>query len=159
MIKHTQIRKAIADGLSEYLGVPVIMANQTAPIPEHPYVSFTVTTPSISDNGTYARFDDGYDRKRAGQIWSITAQALESDMAAEIASKAYDYFDSIGRQHLKNNEIVVVSIGNTSNRDTLLTTMYEYRCGFDVTFAVLDEIDRTELDEGEIISAGITIKD
>jgi hypothetical protein len=155
MIDHKAVRCAVVNGLQEYIGCNVIMANQAVTVPKHPYISFTVTTPIVSNNGTYGRYTDGMNRKLVKQIWSFTSQTSDADEAVMLIHKAHDYFDSIGREFLKSNGIVVESLGNITNRDTLLTVMYEYRCGFDVTFTLLDEIDRAELNEGEIATADV----
>lgn len=154
MIDYKKLRCIIVDLLKEHTGVEVVLANQTAHQPEYPYISFTITSPMIANNGTYGRYSDGYDRKSVKQIWSITAQAETTDKAAIIAQKAFDFFDHF-REVLAENQIVVVRLGNITNRDNFLTINYEYRCGFDVTFGLMNEIDRSELNEGEIVTTEI----
>ena len=39
--------------LEQALGCPVVLANQTAPAPPYPYVSYTITTPVHHVGGTY----------------------------------------------------------------------------------------------------------
>lgn len=155
MIDFKNIRTVIADALAEYTGCPVVMANQTAHIPKYPYISFTVTTPARSNNGTYGAYSDGVYKKPINQIWSFTAQSGAPDEAQELALKAHNYFDYIGIEHLKENGIVVSRLGDITNRDSLLSVNYEYRNGFDVTFGLMDKIDSLELNEGEITTADI----
>lgn len=154
MINYGKIRNTVVDLLKRHTGVEVVLANQAAHIPKYPYISFTVTSPIIANTGTYGRYDDGFDRKPVKQVWSITAQAESTDEAAIIAQKAYDFFDRF-HDILAEYEIVVVRLGNINNRDNFLTVNYEYRCGFDVTFGFMNEINHSELNDGEIISAQI----
>lgn len=140
MIKHEAIREAIVDGMSEYCGCKVIMANQTAEAPKRPYISFTITTPIVANNGTYGVHRDGTERKPVKQIWSFTTQTANPGEALELANTAYDWLDNLGTEYLNNHDIVVETLTNITNRDNLLTSMYEYRCGFDVTFTFMNVV-------------------
>lgn len=157
MIDISAIRTAVVDLLTNNTGCEAVLANQTAHIPQHPYISFTITTPLTANNGGWGRYDDGVDRKPVKQIWSITAQSKTHDEAFTLAMKAHNVFDtSIGRKPLyEDHGISIEQVGDITNRDTLLTNFYEYRCGFDVTFTMFDEIDISTLGEGEITSADI----
>ncbi len=150
MIDFERVRKVIVKALKEYLGCEVVLANQTAPIPEYPYVSFSITTPIVANRGTWGRCDDDMDRKQIEQIWSITVQSDKSGESAQLCLKAYDWLDHIGTLFLNDNKIVVQRLENITNRDNLLSVGYEYRNGFDVVFSLMDEISVDELDEGEI---------
>lgn len=157
MIDFKRIRTVIADALSKYAACPVVLANQIAHIPRHPYISFTVTTPVGANNGTYGAYEDGIYRKPINQIWSFTAQSGAPDEAQELALKAHNYFDYVGVTSLVESGIVVSRLGDITGRDSLLSVNYEYRCGFDVTFGLMDEIDSRELDEGEIKTTDIRV--
>lgn len=150
MIDFERVRKVIVKALKEYLGCEVILANQTAPIPKYPYVSFSITTPVVANKGTWGRCDDGTDRKQIEQIWSITVQSNKTQESMDICLKAYDWLDHIGTLFLNDNNIVVQRLENITNRDNLLSVGYEYRNGFDVVFSLMDEISVDELGEGEI---------
>lgn len=158
MINIAKVRETVTDLLQSYISCVVVQANQTAHVPKHPYVSFTITTPMAANNGTYGRYDDDVNRKPIKQIWSLTSHSDNSDEAFTLACRAHNFLDAIGNTKFKENGITVEMLGNVTNRDTLLTTFYEYRCGFDVTFTMMDEIDQSEFDEGEIISADIKNK-
>ena len=157
MIEYKKKRDTIVNLLKAHTGVEVVLANQAAHIPPYPYISFTITTPMTANNGTYGRYNDGFDRKPVNQIWSITSQAQTLDEAQETAQKAHDFFDR-GYEVLAEDEIVVVRLGDITSRDNFLTTEYEYRCGFDVTFGLMNEIERSELDEGEIETSNIILE-
>lgn len=154
MIDYAEIRKTVVDLLKAHVGVEVVLANQTVSKPEYPYISFTVTSPMIRTGGTYGRYSDGIDRKPVTQVWSFTVQSQSSDESQTLAQKAFDFFDRFYNALAEHN-IVVVRIGDITNRDNFLSVEYEYRCGFDVTFGLMNEIDRSLLNEGEIISADI----
>lgn len=144
MIKYKSIRETIVEGLKGYLGCEVVLANQTVPMPEYPYVSFTVTTPKGANQGTYGYYADGIYRKPIKQIWSITVQSATPDEATELADKAHDYFGCLSKDYLQKNDIVVEKVGDITNRDNLLTYQYEYRSGFDITFVIMDELEIPE---------------
>ena len=43
----------IVNELSQYTGCTVVLANQTAPMPPYPYISYTIITPVRAVGGTY----------------------------------------------------------------------------------------------------------
>ena len=157
MINYRQIEKIISEGLKTHLGCEVIMANQNSPIPKYPYVSYTVVTPKKANNGTYGEWEDGVKRKEVQQIWSFTVQAATDTESKVIALSAQDYFGDIGYLYLSDNGIAVQLLGNITCRDNFITTGYEYRNGFDVTFALADEIAKNEDDENAEAIKGVSL--
>ena len=159
MISFANIRTVIANALKAYTGAEVVMANQTATMPDYPYISFTVSTAMSANNGTFGRYIDPDDEdgaiygKQVNQIWSFTVQSDDADEAAVLAYKAHDYFDLIGREYLYDNGMAVVRVESITNRDSLLSVMYEYRYGFDVTLAMMNVVSSSELGEGVIETA------
>ena len=152
MIDLRQNEIIIVEGLQKELDCPVIRANQTAPIPPYPYVSYTLMTPVSANNGTWGEYEDGKDRKPFTQTWSFTIQSNDSTESQMLALKAYDWFDHVGTVPLNDNHIIVQSISNITNRDNLLTVEYEYRNGFDVVFWWLSEVENTTTATGTIDS-------
>lgn len=140
MINQKQNESIIINGIQEYINCPVILANQHAPIPAYPYVSFTVTTPVVINKGSYGTEYDGVFYKPVKQVWSFTVQSDYTDQCMEIALKLHDWFSLVGITYLQDNEIVIERLENIGNRDNLITIQYEYRRGFDVTFVLMDEI-------------------
>lgn len=134
----------IAEGLKEHLGCEVVRANQNTPIPKLPYVSYTVTTLMKANNGTWSEYEDGTKYKEVQQIWSFTVQADNDTESKALAIMAHDYFDEVGCLRLNDNGIVVQLLGDITNRDNFLTTGYEYRNGFDVTFAFINAVGESE---------------
>lgn len=139
MVNSREIETIIVDGLQAYLtsrgyNCPVIMANQTAPIPDYPYISYTITTPVKANMKGYCIGKDGTRYKSLVQTWSFTAQADDDNTANQVIMEAYDYFVLAGNTYLSDNNIVAQQVYNITNRDNLLTIDYEYRRGFDVDF-------------------------
>lgn len=129
------------------LGCEVIASNQTGPSPSYPYVSFTVTTPVVSDGKGWARDRDGREFKDLAQIWSFTVQSEDPFQAAQIALDAYEWLSTeSGNLYLAERGIVVQGLGNIGNRDNLLSIQYEYREGFDVTFLLRHTSKETVFD-------------
>ena len=149
MINFRQTEKAIVDGLQSRISeagitCPVIRANQTAPIPPYPYVSYTVTQPIVSDSKGYSEAKDKTRFKTLSQVWSITVQSKDDEEALNIAMIAYDWFSIEGNTYLSDNNIVVQRVMNVTTRDNLLSIEYEYRKGFDIFFDLVHEISQTE---------------
>lgn len=155
MIDFERIRRIVVKSIKEYLQVPVIRTNQNAEPPQYPYIGYTVTTLMKTNNGTYGEFTESINgesvktyRKEFQQVWSFSVLSDDDMQSKTLAFKLYDYLDKIGSLQLAEQGIVVQLIENITNRDNLLSIDYEYRNGFDVTFAFMNEI----ADEAEEIS-------
>lgn len=140
MINYKNIRETVCGGLKEYLGVPVIRNNQNRDPPDHPYLSYTVTTFTSANKGTYGEFADGIDRKAVKQTWSVTAQSDNNDESVTLTFKAREWLEHSGRSYLGKNNVIVEQVTNITNRDNIITADYEYKNGFDVVFVMFDEI-------------------
>ena len=134
MIDYENMRNIVAKGLKDYLQCPVIRSNQNIEPPAYPYVSYTITTLASENKGTYGEYGDGQDRKPTTQTWSITAQSDTSGEDVTLIMKAREWLERVGSQYLNDNNVIVQSVGNVSNRDNVLTMEYEYKHGFDVVF-------------------------
>ena len=110
----------------------------------YPYVSYTVTTFSSANNGTYGEYEDGTDRKPVKQTWSITAQSDNNDESVTLAAKAREWLDHSGNLYLNDKNVIVEKVTNITNRDSIITVDYEYKNGFDVVFVLYDEIKLTD---------------
>lgn len=140
MIDYENMRAVIVTGLKEYLKCPVIRSNQAAEPPPYPYVSYTITTLMSANNGTYGEYEDGIDRKAFTQTWSITALSANNSESVMLAVKIREWLDRVGMTYLRDNNVIVQSIGSITNRDNILSVGYEYKNGFDVVFWLLDEV-------------------
>ena len=146
MIDFEAKRNIIVSAIETYLELPVMRANQTAEPPNGDYIGYTVTTAMKVNNGTYGEYTRNgrkYYGKEFQKIWSFTAHSTNKKKKKNAALKLYDFLDRIGNTELSDNHVVVQHIGDITNRDNLLTTGYEYRNGFDVTFNFLNEIEDT----------------
>lgn len=164
MINLEGIRQAVCKSIKDHLNKPVIRSNQNANPPDYPYITYTITTLMRANNGTYGVYveDDGKGnnqkvyRKGFQQVWSFTVHADNDLTSKQLALELYDYLDEIGRIDLADKGVVIQHIENITNRDTLLTTEYEYRNGFDVVFAFVNEIVDTDTDDVDNYSYNYT---
>jgi len=152
MLKTEEQRGIVASGLKTYLGYPVIRTNQTAPMPAFPYLGYNITTLASENKGTYGEYKDNKARKAVLQTYSFTAHSDDYSTAVELANKAREWLDLVGTQYLNDNDVIVQSVGNVSDRSNLLTSEYIYSYGFDCVFWMYDEISlaATEISNGEI---------
>lgn len=158
MIEHRQNEIIICDGLQEYLSTAermctVVFANQAAPIPPYPYVSYTITQAIVSDNRGYCIDSEGNRYRETLQTWSFTVHSDDDVEAMNIALKAYNWFSVVGKVYLNDNNIVVHKIGNVNNRDNLISIEYEHCNGFDVTFNLIDKIESKEFEYAGVIES------
>ncbi len=152
-IKNTE--SIIVAGLSEFVNCAVIASNQTAPAPDYPYVSYTVTTALDSNVKGFCIAADGTRYKELNQIWSFTSQSDDSIESVSNALRIKDYFDLAGNTYLSDNQIVAVKTGNIFNRDNIITINYEYRNGLDVTFRLLDVIKKEDAETAGYIETAV----
>lgn len=150
MIDFDSIRRYVVKGLKDYLKMPVIRSNQAEKPPSYPYLSYTITSLSSSNKGTYGAYKDGKERKPITQTWSLTIQTDDAIKAMEIALKAKDWFEHDGIPYLDKQEIIIQSVTGITNRDNLLTMEYEYRYGFDIVLWLLNETGDTNEETGVI---------
>lgn len=147
MIDYEKLRETVATGLSKYLGCPVVRSNQNESPPDYPYLSYTVTTLIKDNKGTYGVYVDENgaqtERKPFVQTWSVTALSNNNAESVALAVRAHEWLDYVGRVYLSDNDVIVQSVGGITNRDNFLTTEYEYRNGFDVTFWLMNEVKNT----------------
>lgn len=134
------------EGLEAYLSTEarpckVVRQNQVAPIPDYPYVSYTVTTPVVSPKGgTYSIAPDGTRYRKLEQGWSFTVQSDDADEAMNLAIEMFDFFALSGRVKLADSGIIVNRVGGITARDNLISIEYEHRNGLDVTFGLLHKV-------------------
>ena len=155
MVNTGNIRSTVVKNLREYVGRPIVRANQTAPMPAMPYGRYTITTLATANNGTYGEYEDGKARKPVKQIWSLTFEAEVYEEALNLANKAHSWFEYVGKTVLNDNDVIVEKVGAIGDRSNLLTIDYQYAQGFDVTFWAYDEI---EMPEAEVIESVVVNK-
>lgn len=141
MIDYEKYRPAVAKGVSDYVGVPVIRSDQNAPVEAKDYLTYTITTIAGKNNGTWQQHADGVDRLMVTSVWSITS--ISGDWATSVnnAVKAREWITHVGRAALSAAGITVQSATDINNRDNVLTVEYERKNGFDVVFYVYDAVE------------------
>lgn len=153
MINLENIRAVIVKGLREYIRVEIIRSSTVNRLPKLPFCSYTITSLLDNQKGTWGRYEDFTDRMPTTQAWSITLNSADFGECTNLALAAHDYFSKAGVNHLKNNGIVVKSVGAIVPRDNFLSVDYEYRQGFDVSFGLMNELsyeNETKADDIEI---------
>lgn len=144
MIDYENMRTTIVKGLKEFLKCPVIRSNQNAEPPAYPFISYTITTLQSENKGTWQEYEQGIDRQAVTQTWSITILSDDNNESVLLANKAKAWLTRLGTLYLNDNQVIVQSAGNITNRDNILTSEYEYKNGFDVVFWLYDEVENTQ---------------
>lgn len=150
LIEFEELRKNVVSGLSEYLGCTVIRGNQTGKIPDFPFLSYNITTYRTRNGGTYGVYDDGKQRIPTKQIWSLTVNSDNYSECAHLVNKAYDWLENVGSTFLKDNNLIVESLTNITDRSNILTYEYIYTYGFDCTFYMLNNVGNLQEQTGYI---------
>lgn len=153
MIDYAKYRPAVAKGMSQYVGVPVIRSDQNAPVKAKHYLTYTITTIAGKNDGTWQKHADGIDRLMVESIWSFTSISDDWETSVNNAIKAREWIMRVGRAALSALGITVQSATQINNRDNVLTVEYERKNGFDVVFYVYDAVENTT---GIIESVGTT---
>ncbi len=151
MLDNENIRKIIVQGLSNYLQVPVIRANQNAPPPDFPYLTYSVITLKNESKGTWGKYPDGSARMPCFQTWSFTAVSDKDAESICTAEKAREWLEYTGRQYLKQNNVTLHKAASINNRDSVISIDYEYKNGFDAVFAFLDKAEKSDEETTEYI--------
>lgn len=154
MVDTNNIRSTVVKNLKEYLGIPIVRANQTAKMPKMPYGRYMITTLATQNNGTYGEYEDNKARKPVNQMWSLVFESEDYEEAVTLANKAKTWFDYVGTLTLNDNDVIVERVGAVSDRSNLLTVDYQYTYGFDVTFWAYDEVEMPEIEEIEAVDLG-----
>lgn len=157
MIDYQRLINTVVKGLYVFVGCPVIPSNRTAEPPKYPYISYTITTPSSANKGTWEEYADTA-RKQVTQIWSITAFSNDDIESLTLANKARDWLDYVGRMYLKDRGITVQSVGAVTPRDNVLTVGYEYKKGFDCFFTCDDIVNMPEVETIETVEFDADIR-
>lgn len=141
MIDYAKYRPAVAKGVSEYVGVPVIRGNQNAPAKAKHYLTYNITTLAGKNDGTWQKHADGVDRLLVKSIWSFTSISDSWETSVNNAVKAREWITHVGRAALSALGITVQSATDINNRDNVLSVEYERKNGFDVVFYVYDAVE------------------
>ena len=145
-----EMRNAMVKKLWDYLGYPVVLANQVQPEAPFPFVIYSVTAPYIPGNtmGDYRTLPDGEDsivvrRVMPTATFSFTCCSMNrmgeggtfvsgADEAYELADEAMGWFLHTGYMDISALGITVVEVGQVQDRTTLVIDEAARRFGFDV---------------------------
>lgn len=155
MIDLDKIRSIVPNGMSEYIGIPIIRGNQSKRAPSHPYGTYNITTIAAANNGTWQQHEDGVDRLLVRSTWSFTFITDDWLQSIMYASNAREWLTHTGRVLLADNGITVQSVTDITNRDNILTVEYERKNGFDVVFYIYDEAANPSSQTGYIESVSL----
>lgn len=149
-------RNALILALTEYVGVPVLLADQTQPEEDFPFIVWAVLSDYAADGGLghYSTEDGGEGKavsvrtEQPTATLSFTACSINrtvpsedggppvyilgADEAQALAVKAQGFFLHGGRYDIQAAGFVVVDVTNASPRDALELDEMGRRYGFDV---------------------------
>lgn len=95
-------------------------------------------SPGFGDARGFPVYTEEEDKlvQRETVLFTVSFLSYADDNATSTynALRAQDWFKTIGRDHLKDLDVVVVNIGSIENRDILIGDEWERRMGFDVDF-------------------------
>lgn len=164
-----EARNIFTQKLEKYLGVPVVLSDQTTPPSDFPFAYYSITTPyaPTGEMGNYTQEDipggDEVAETRSEQPhatislvfcsinrWTkdedgqdVEPYIYGEDEAQTLAEKAQGYLLHVGYADLSNLGIVIVDVTNASNRTTLVVDEAARRYGFDVRIRYTREDSRT----------------
>lgn len=145
-----EMRNALVKKLWDYLGCPVVLADQVQPEAPCPFVVYSVTAPYIPGNemGNYRTLPDGEDsvvvrRVMPTATFSFTCCSMNrtgedgafvsgADEAYELADAAMGWFLHTGYMDISALGITIVEVGQVQDRTTLVIDEAARRFGFDV---------------------------
>ena len=147
-----QAREAIWAGLKEHIGCPVVLADETAEMPEVPYCYYSVLAPRITSHAfgliEIEERPEGFIRQRSEPVsatmsFTFCSQSRDvpggyiygEDEALELAEKAHGFFLLNGHCIVtEHGDIVIQNVGGVTNRSGFLVTDTIRRYGFDIRF-------------------------
>lgn len=163
------IRELIVTGLKGYTGLQAIDTDSNIRRPTYPFYSFKFISLLQDDDGegNYyhdfptsldSRFKYDYREIFSHQPYYVLSFAAYSDSLIECQDaiqRAWDWFKHVSYQDFKDKNLVVVEVGNITDRTVFKDVAFEYRYGFDVRIRRLHEIERrTETIESYKINKG-----
>ena len=156
------VRNVIVKGLTQYMGVPVILSDQIKKETPVPFMIYSVVSPHIPAAGVvYARrfAEDGHDvesvrTEQPTATLSFTACSENRDgsggkvsgesEAIALAEKATGWFRHVGYHLLQSAGLVVVEVQSPAPRSTFVVVETARRWGFDVTIRYSHTIVRND---------------
>lgn len=173
-MKFLELRNKLIAGLSSYLKVPVVLADQVQPEQPFPYVIYSVTSSYIPEAGLgeFSQTTDG-DKKietRSEQpscsfsftVCSMNRESLDDngnpvrifgeDEALDQSEKTQGWFLHAGYDYMSNIGITIVDVTNVQNRSFLQVDEEARRYGFDVLIRY-KRVDKRQTNVIETVNA------
>lgn len=115
------------------MNMDMVLENDMGDQPAYPFYSFTITSPHINVTKDVVN----------GEVFELTLSITCHDKSSISALSLAESFRKLFRtdaihQTLQTNNIAIIGIDSTTNRDIPLIDIYEYRAGFDVHLRVRD---------------------
>ncbi|MEB4781424.1 hypothetical protein P5G60_06660 [Paenibacillus jamilae] len=145
MIPFKAIRSAIVRNLSTYLGIKVVELNSGGDMPKGAFLTYSFTDGPAEGRGfPVVTQENGKLVQRETVEFTVSFLSYAADSADSItnALRAQDWLKTIGRDVLKDLDVVVFNIGSVDNRDILIADEWERRFGFDVDFRITAVADQ-----------------
>lgn len=139
MIDYEKLREITCKGIKDLLGISIVKSNQNKSAPDYPYISYTFTTLKGTKGGTYSILEDGSRVKQVPVAISYTVHSDDDANCVLLAMKLHDWF--LSDVFLSDNGISVRDVTAVVPRDDMISIEYEYKKGFDVTFALIDSVE------------------
>lgn len=132
--------------LSQYLGCPVVLSDQTQPEPEAPFVYYSILTDMqpTGEMGAY-RFDGVQEHRRVNPTMTLSFTAVSwsrwqdentyiqgEDEAMELCERMQGFFLHSGKDEIYVAGFVVVDLSDSGNRSFLEVDQMARQYGFDV---------------------------
>lgn len=139
--------KSLKTGLPDY---KFIKANQSANMPEYPFVTINILNPYVRDRdslrGTVVResVTDNDAKIRISKtetpkmVFSINCYSNKQSEVSQILKETIEWLTFGGLQDLGRYGIVILNNSEIMDRTTFLETDYQYCYGFDLTIRVND---------------------
>lgn len=145
----TELIKSLKAGLPSYT---FIKANQSANLPDYPFVTLNILNPNVRDRdmirGTLSRENiTGDDTKikinkteTPKMVFSINCYSDKQSEVSSVLKDAINWLTFSGQQDLSDRGIIVLNNGDVQDRTNFLEVDYQYVYGFDLTIRVNDEV-------------------
>lgn len=174
-----EARNIITQRLERFLGIPVVLSDQAAPPPGFPFCYYSVTTP-YAPTGAMGNYEQtevpGTTKLTTTRTEQPTATIslvfcsinrwskgdggedaepyiYGEDEAQSLAERAQGFFLHVEYDTLSNLGVVIVDVGNTTNRTTLVVDEAARRYGFDVRVRYTRTDSRTDDTVGTVATS------
>lgn len=143
------VQNAIIRLIKAYTGRPIIQADQSGELPEGPHAIFKFIVPYSKGVGrpeVSSKVDEHGLTRIQTETFNMTvsftaiSDVEDPDASIELAQSIHDWFDFVGYDDMSAAGIVVSSLGDIGNRDSVNDD--ESRQGFDVILRTRREISK-----------------